>query len=442
MCVISGPEMDINMPLRLLSAGSNAKGQLGIGNDEDAHTFQPCLFSQGDSISRNLPSGTHSIINISGGANHTLLLLEVELSSRVERQLWACGDNQEHQITFHESSSETVSLTRALSTFRRLSLPEMANDTSFIGDIAAAWQTSYIVLRPEKSDDFILSNGSNNFGALGNGSDKVSSGSSRICLRNLFSETALEDCVLRVAKINSGPRHVVVLVHAVKNGTTIRAILIGWGACRHGELGPRAELGLKGKPVPFLSTPALIHTAIEHGEVVDVATGLHHTLMLHESGRVTALGSDRYGQCTVIRTWPGVVAIGCTWNSSYAVVDNGLQQVLAAGNNAHGQLGSIDSFPESTMSIPTARNGDNLLRIACGSEHVLVLPQQHHSLTAAHIYAWGWNEHGNLGLGHTDDVSVPMTIDFNFTGSQRLSPIGIWAGCGTSWMALECQEEE
>jgi protein ATS1 len=58
------------------------------------------------------------------------------------------------------------------------------------------------------------------------------------------------------------------------------------------------------------------------------------------------------------------------------------------------------------------------------------------------LWAWGWNEHGNLALGHCDDVRTPTHIPVPQTEGvapmmERSTITGIWAGCGTSWVATE-----
>jgi len=62
------------------------------------------------------------------------------------------------------------------------------------------------------------------------------------------------------------------------------------------------------------------------------------------------------------------------------------------------------------------------------------------------LLGWGWNEHGNMGLGHTEDVIAPTCIPIPFLSvpsatieSDMPKIVGIWAGCGTSWLALESQ---
>jgi len=60
------------------------------------------------------------------------------------------------------------------------------------------------------------------------------------------------------------------------------------------------------------------------------------------------------------------------------------------------------------------------------------------------LFGWGWNEHGNMGLGHTENVMTPtaipipsLSIPFATIETDLPKIVGSWAGCGTSWFALE-----
>lgn len=51
-----------------------------------------------------------------------------------------------------------------------------------------------------------------------------------------------------------------------------------------------------------------------------------------------------------------------------------------------------------------------------------------------------------MGLGHTEDVMTPtlipipsLSIPPAIVESDMPKIVGIWAGCGTSWFALESQ---
>uniref|UniRef100_A0A1Q3F6U9 Putative alpha-tubulin suppressor n=1 Tax=Culex tarsalis TaxID=7177 RepID=A0A1Q3F6U9_CULTA len=77
--------------------------------------------------------------------------------------------------------------------------------------------------------------------------------------------------------------------------------------------------------------------------------------------------------------------------------------MLCWGANSHGQLGlgyhseSIER-PQQVDSLPF--DADDVLSIGCGGGHTLVSNQ-----TTGDLYATGWNNRGQLGLGHTEDMT-------------------------------------
>ena len=69
------------------------------------------------------------------------------------------------------------------------------------------------------------------------------------------------------------------------------------------------------------------------------------------------------------------------------------------------------------------------VQIACGSEHVLALVKsldQDSATPTSQIWGWGWNEHGNLGLGDTEDVKLPVRI-WPFGVGVSVDVSGVWA---------------
>ncbi|XP_058059818.1 secretion-regulating guanine nucleotide exchange factor [Anopheles bellator] len=76
--------------------------------------------------------------------------------------------------------------------------------------------------------------------------------------------------------------------------------------------------------------------------------------------------------------------------------------MFAWGANSHAQLGlgyateQCDK-PQPVTCLPF-RNGAELRSIAAGGGHTLL------STADGRLYGCGWNSHGQLGLGHTDDV--------------------------------------
>jgi protein ATS1 len=110
------------------------------------------------------------------------------------------------------------------------------------------------------------------------------------------------------------------------------------------------------------------------------------------------------------------------------------------GSNTHGQLGRVDGSMATVGEVAMSsalRVGEVVVkRLACGSEHVVVLCSSTGGRNE--LVAWGWNEHGNLGVGDTIDRSTPVRVpleDYRDVGGGW--EVGnCWAGCGTSWALL------
>ncbi|KAH9479864.1 Ultraviolet-B receptor UVR8 [Psilocybe cubensis] len=398
--------------LSLFSSGSNAQGQLGHGNIDDAHTLQPCTFS--GSTRGSLPSGTSRVLNVASGANHTLVLLERHDGCR---ELWGCGDGRKGQLGpgFRNSKS-----------FERIQL--VLEDGGLEGYtlkfVEATWETSYAVLSSAGHPDVIVSFGSDDYGDLGVGGVDKDAGKAFhiVSLAHLIPSAEME-----VLSITTGQRHVIVQVRA-----TSLLLLVGWGLSRHGQLGVPTGSS-------FVSTPRVV-ADVSGAVFVSCSLGIHHTLILRQSKVLSCLGSDRKGQFEVAkRNISDVQSIHCTWNGSYIVViDDGTWVIRSSGSNSRSQLGWIPHEDDAGGIVKFPDNVDHRqssVSLACGSEHVLAVisyPGFHPEL-----WGWGWNEHGNLGLGHTVDVPLPVKID----APGMTSICGVWAGSGTSWVCGQIEAD-
>ncbi|KZT22612.1 RCC1/BLIP-II protein, partial [Neolentinus lepideus HHB14362 ss-1] len=256
----------------------------------------------------------------------------------------------------------------------------------------------------------------------------------RVHLADLISDT--HSSPHRITSLSTGLHHVVVILDMVETDGSQWQLVVGWGMSRHAQLGHTTSPSSR---LPsHVSTPCLIEIDSSLGRVVSVRLGHQHTVLLHESGRVTGLGSDRKSQLQGLEHWSRVCIVGCTWNGTYAAIkrEDGLH-ILSAGDNKKGQLGSQGS-PDELVQFPFTSATHRLLDMACGSEHVLCLFQtrspsssdwSHQSPTE--VWGWGWNEHGNLGVGNTEDAPVPIKMWPPQSGEQS-APGGnakaIWAG--------------
>jgi len=122
----------------------------------------------------------------------------------------------------------------------------------------------------------------------------------------------------------------------------------------------------------------------EATNVVAVAAGSNHSLLLRADGRVFSRGDDSYGQATVPANATNVIAIAGGDHHSLALLANGT--IIGWGDNFFGQA-----------SAPAGET--NLVAIGAGGNHSLALRRD------GTILAWGASSAGQL-LVPTDATNV------------------------------------
>jgi protein ATS1 len=388
----------------LCSAGSNGHGQLANGSLDDSHVFSQCSFS--GSSQGTLPAG-RKLLHLACGANHTLALLERSVTvGTAITELWGCGDGRSGRLgpSFDGVASASV--------FRPLDLPLERNGLSGYLPrlVCASWETTYVVFSSQDRPDVLIAMGANDFGDLGIGAKREPAKAFHIVNFDHLSEG-----VVSVHSLASGQHHVVARLKTISGD-----MIVGWGTSRHGQLG-----NVDG---PFLSSPAVVSS---DDTILHAALGHQHTVFLHSSGTVSGLGSNKKHQLEGIEVPTHAQSVSCTWNGTYITTD--ACDLFSAGNNANGQLGRADGV-FARVDFPFTAATHRLNQVACGSEHVLASFLVGPTME---VWGWGWNEHGNLGIGTTEDVRVPVKIWPTESSQATIGHVGIWAGSGTSWIVIQ-----
>lgn len=188
-----------------------------------------------------------------------------------------------------------------------------------------------------------------------------------------------------------------------------------WGANDHGQLG----LGTNGTVL----TPRRIGTAQDW---TALSAGVAHSLALKSNATLWAWGSGQFGQLgqnsTNSSSVPVQVSAGRQWSGieagnyhSLAIATN---QLYAWGANWFGQLGRGDfggtpSTNDANAFIPERILPEVTWRSVDASLHTLALD------TAGNVWAWGFNSHGQVGNGTSNNVSSGVML--NFTNSTSTS---------------------
>lgn len=182
----------------------------------------------------------------------------------------------------------------------------------------------------------------------------------------------------------------------------------GWGNGRHAQLGD---------PTGIVRTPRQIE-GLKLMKRVTCGSTFSYVVGEPSHGRHFVLGSNKWGvraqPSTYMQGWKD---IGSNWGGIHALTDTG--ELVAWGRDDRGQLGPSDGAATEAFE-----------QIGTGSEHALALT------ASGQVLAWGWGEHGNCGPNVDEfgnvrgkgQIITPPLID-------AAAPIvGIAAGCATSFM--------
>ena len=89
------------------------------------------------------------------------------------------------------------------------------------------------------------------------------------------------------------------------------------------------------------------------------------------------------------------------------------------GSNNFGELGLGDKNERSTPTLLSLPNNERISFITCGQFHTMCLTQNNL------CYVWGGNDYGQLGLGDTNNRSIPTL--FSLPNNERI----YFITCGT-----------
>ncbi|XP_057251512.1 ultraviolet-B receptor UVR8 isoform X4 [Beta vulgaris subsp. vulgaris] len=161
--------------------------------------------------------------------------------------------------------------------------------------------------------------------------------------------------------------------------------------------------------------------------VEQIACGMRHSLVLlkgNSGDKVYGFGSGKRGQLGICADkttsvgipkacsgFEGVEVVAINANGDQSAALSGEGEVFMLGGRHHGvlsdpqiktQLHTLSG--DVNLSKVNVLDGMKIVQIATGAEHSAIVTGN------GLICTWGWGEHGQLGLGSTDDHTIPMLV--------------------------------
>jgi alpha-tubulin suppressor-like RCC1 family protein/acyl-[acyl carrier protein]--UDP-N-acetylglucosamine O-acyltransferase len=239
--------------------------------------------------------------------------------------------------------------------------------------------------------------------------DTIISGTSNICsVKHYPANTTLDniqDCpaqppLMSTSQVVAGENHTCILLSKGK----VRC----WGNNSYGQLGTGNTTNIGDDELPTATQLVL-------SDVKTLSAGYRHTCALLNTGAVKCWGANAEGELGIgnilSTTVPGAeVNLGGTAiqiaSGSYhtcALMNNG--SVRCFGWSGYGQLGYGNTNSIGDNELPIVAGDVNLgepaLQIAAGVNHTCAV------LASKKVKCWGFNNVGQLGVGHTTTLYAP-----------------------------------
>lgn len=126
------------------------------------------------------------------------------------------------------------------------------------------------------------------------------------------------------------------------------------------------------------------------------------------------------------------VAVG--WNHALLLTVDG--EVFKLGSTLNKQPEKqqlqIDSSEALFEKVPDF-DGVKVMQIAAGAEHSAAVTEN------GEVKTWGWGEHGQLGLGNTNDQTSPELVSLGSI-DLRTKEIKVYCGSGFTYAVKRKQE--
>lgn len=210
--------------------------------------------------------------------------------------------------------------------------------------------------------------------------------------------------------------------------------LFSWGKNDSGQLGNGSN---QPSQIPIDITSRLRLQA--NDRIISIAAGSSHSALLTIEGRLFMWGRNVYGQLgdrsnsskntpiditSNFNLMPTetISSVALGWGHSIALTSFG--RLFTWGYNGFGQLGD-NTLLDQNQPVDITRfiqlnENETITNIKLGSSHTLI------ETSINRYFVWGWNQYGQLGIGHNENQHIPIEFHSNTSSNIKDVYLGVY----------------
>jgi hypothetical protein len=151
-------------------------------------------------------------------------------------------------------------------------------------------------------------------------------------------------------------------------------------------------------------------------QIFDFANGRYHCIARNSSGKVYSWGfniwgylgigseDERYHKPILNQYLNNKFVTDISCGAQHSLVLTNYGEVYAWGWNIEGQVGNGCNYNQLIPIKVKGFNNERVVMISCGFWHSMALTE------FGHVYSWGYNRNGQLGIGNTVNSNKPKFV--------------------------------